>query len=51
MGSGKEDANFAAVALYVHTESGRIVAQNAKITFALLTDAQNMVLNIVAHGL
>ena len=51
MGSGKQDANVAAVAVYVHTESGRIVAQNARGTFAPLRDAQNMVVNIVPHGL
>ena len=52
MGRGKKIANIAAVAVYdVITESGRIDAQNARITFAPLRDAQNMVVNILAHGL
>ena len=51
MGRGKKIANIAAVAVYVITESGRIDAQNARITFAPLRDAQNMVVNIVPHGL
>jgi hypothetical protein len=51
MGSRNSLANFAAGAVYVITESGRIDAQNARITFAPLREAQNMVVNILAHGL
>ena len=55
MGSGNTDAHLAAVESgmidYVDTESEMIDAQNARITLAPLMDAQNIVVNILAHGL